>query len=94
MQAHYTAFYLKENRNIYNNKVKKEEEVDKKEEREEHQRKCICGVSNETSHLVAAKQNTSFFSSCIPPSVSSSLSALFPTFHPHLTAHCFSILYF
>lgn len=67
----------------------------RKKEREEHQRKCICGVSNETSHLVAAKQNTSsFFSSCIPPSVSSSHSALFPTFHPHLTPHCFSILYF
>lgn len=65
----------------------------RKKEKEEHQRKCICGVSNETSHLVAAKQNTSFFSSCIPSSVSSH-SALFPTFHPHLTPHCFSILYF
>lgn len=32
MQAHYTAFYLKENRNIYNNKVKNEEEVEKKGE--------------------------------------------------------------
>lgn len=66
----------------------------RKKEKEEHQRKCICEVSNETSHLVAAKQNTSFFSSCIPSSVSSSHSALFPTFHPHLTPHCFSILYF
>lgn len=47
------------------------EEVDIKEEKEEeeeeeHHRKYICVISNETSHLVAANQNTSF-PSCIPP---------------------------